>query len=119
MDLIDFQLQILTHRQICFTFECDRPYFGLGGVYFDHCPYCSTVTKCYSFSFFCATKGCTQKLYFVWLYSNYMGGGDLDLIDSQLQLLTIDRYIVYYSFVTNIWLWGWLSCYLWPLLISS
>ena len=36
LDLINFQLQILMHRQIYFTLECDRPYFGLGRVYFDH-----------------------------------------------------------------------------------
>ena len=35
------------------TLECDRPYFGLGGVYFvtGH-----IVTKCHSFNFFVQQK---------------------------------------------------------------
>ena len=71
MDLIDFQQHIfdasadILYIYTYYTLECDRPYFGLGGVYFvtGH-----IVTKCHSFHFFCATKGCAKKLLFLFIF---------------------------------------------------
>ena len=72
MNLIDFQEYIfdasadIVYIYNYYTLECDRLYFGLGGVYFvtGH-----IVTKCNSFHFFMQQRVVPRNYYFC-LYSN-------------------------------------------------